>query len=174
MSKRASIFGTGAPGGNVEYRGDLPAPVATYAASAPSTPLMSRLFNPASTNRTGSAVVNRQDRRGGHHFFYVHGAVTMPGPLPAPGAGQVGGVQSSAYQRQLVQLMDWQVNTSWYESGYPRNLGYSTRVPQLQTNQTGGPGKSSSDQRPLFTRVQQVGRARAVVRTYPTRSGTGK
>ena len=170
MSRRASMFGTGATGGAVEYRGDLVAPTTTYASAAPYTPLTSRLHNPASTNRTNSAVVNRQLRRGGILSFYVHGGVDMQGALPYPGAAGVGQVQSSRFQRWLVQLMDWQINPSWYEAGYPRNLALSTRVPQLETNVTGGPGKSSSDQRPLFTQVQTVKRANVVVRSYPTRS----
>lgn len=173
MSIRADMFGTGAPGGRIEYKGDLPAPVTTYASSLPGMPLTSRLYNPASTARTRSSVVTRAPRRGGMRSFYVHGAVGMPNALPNPGAGGVGGVNSSAFQPNLVQLMDWQVNPSWYEAGYPRNLGLSTRVAQLQTNVTGGPGRSSQDQRPLFTRVQTVPRANVTVRSYPTRSARG-
>lgn len=168
MSTRSSVFGGGRPGGVIEYRGDLPAPDSTYASALPATPLASRLTVPATTNRTGSAVVDRRVRRGGHHFFYSHGAVPMPNALPGQGAAQIGGVNSSAFQPYNVALMDWQINTSWYESGYPRNLGLSTRVPQLQTNVTGAPGKSRQQPRPLFTRVQTVERARVVVRTYQT------
>lgn len=169
MSRRASMFGNGAPGGAVEYRGDLTPPVTSYASSRPGMPMTSRLFVPASTNRTNSAVVVRQPRRGRMRSFYVHGAVPMPGALPYPGAAGVGEVQRSLFQRFLIQLMDWQINASWAEAGRPRNLGLSTRVPQLETNVTGGTGQSSMDQRPLFTRVQQVGRARATVNTYPTK-----
>lgn len=169
MSNRATIFGTGTPGGSVEYHGDITPPVTSYASSLPRTPLATRLNNPSSTNVTGSAVVARQPRRGGHMFFYSHGAVVMPNALPHPGAGGVGGVESSAFQPYNIQLMDWQINRSWYEAGYPRNLGLSTRVPQLQTNVTGGPGRSRSVQRPLFTQVQTVPRASVRVRSYPTK-----
>jgi hypothetical protein len=154
----------------LEYRGDLTPPDTSYASVLPTTPLTTRLFNPSSTNRTGSAVVTRAPRRNGQLFFYAHGAVTQPNALPNPGAASIGNVNSSAFQTQLVQLFDWQKNIAWHEAGYPRNLGLSTRVPQLETNVTGGPGKSSSDQRPLFTKVQQVQRARVVVRSYPTKS----
>lgn len=173
MSRRASMFGTGSSGGVVEYKGDLTPPNTSYASALPNQPLASRLYNPASTAWTRSAVVTRAPRRGGMRSFYSHGAVTMPEALPMPGAGGVGGVRSSAFQTQNVQLMDWQINPSWGEAGRPRNLGYSTRVPQLQTNVTGGPGRSSSDQRPLFTRVQTVSRAQVSVRSYPTRSARG-
>jgi hypothetical protein len=128
------------------------------------------MYNPASTNRTRSAVVDRSPRRGDIAYFYVHGAVTQPNALPGQGATGPGGVNSSGFQNQLVQLMDWQINRGWYEAGFPRNLGLSTRVPQLQTNVTGGPGMSSSTQRPLFTKVQKVRRAGVKVNTYQTRS----
>lgn len=169
MSLRATKFGTGAPGGQIEYHGDLTPPVSSYAASAAKSPLISTLLVPASTVVSGAAVVNRQPRRGGHRFFYSHGAVPMPPALPGSGPG-IGGVFSSLFQRFNIQLMDWQINTSWYESGYPRNLAWSTRVPQLQTNVTGGPGKSQQTQRPLFTRVQTVPRATVRVRSYPTKA----
>lgn len=173
MSRRASIFGTGTPGGAVEYRGDLTPPNTSYASALPHQPLTSRLYNPSTTATTRSAVVVRAPRRGGMRSFYSHGAVPMPNALPHPGASGVGNVESSAFQPYNIQLMDWQINPSWYEAGYPRNLALSTRVPQLQTNVTGGPGRSSSDQRPLFTRVQTVRRATVSVRSYPTRSANG-
>lgn len=170
MSRRANMFGAGQPGGTVEYRGDLTPPVTSYASTLPATPLASRLSVPSTTAATRSAVVVRAPRRNGNNFFYSHGAVQMPEALPAPGARGVGAVASSAFQRDNVQLMDWQINASWGAAGRPRNLGYSTRVPQLQTNVTGGPGKSSSTQRPLFTRVQTVQRAQAKVGRFKTRS----
>jgi hypothetical protein len=166
------MFGRGGTGGRVEYRGDVVAPVTSYASALPSSPLTSRQYNPASTNRTGSAVVDRKPRRGGHMFFYSHGAVPMPTPIREEQNSQ-GLVPISKFQRFNVALMDWQKNLSWYESGYPRNLGLSTRVPQLETNQTGGPGRSSMDQRPLFTRVQTVQRSRVIVQTYRTRPAPG-
>lgn len=173
MSRRASIFGTGAPGGAVEYRGDLTPPVASYASSAAASPMFSRLRIPSSLATIGSMVVNRTPRNVGIRSFYVHGAVDMVQAMPYPASAGVGGVTSSAFQRKLVQLMDWQINPGWAEAGRPRNLGLSTRVPQLQTNVTGGPGRSSQDQRPLFNRVQTVQRANVVVKAYPTRGARG-
>lgn len=169
MSVRATIYGTGAPGGRLEYKGDLQAPVTSYASAAKTTPLTSRNYNPASTNRTNSAVVDRRPRRGGHNFFYSHGAVPMRTPIDESQTS-MGLVPISTFQPYNVQLMDWQINTSWYEAGYPRNLGLSTRVPQLQTQVTGGGGPGAMDQRPLFTKVQQVQRARVLVQTYRTKA----
>ena len=162
------MFGRGGLGGRVEYKGDLVAPVTSYASALPNSPLTSRRYNPPSTNRTRAAVVARAPRRGGHMFFYSHGAVPMPTPIDERGPGSQGTVPISQFQRYNVALMDWQKNLTWYESGYPRNLGLSTRVPQLQTNVTGGPGRSGMDQRPLFTKVQQVSRARVKVQAYQT------
>lgn len=168
MSLRASKFGSGGVGGQVEYPGDLTPPTRSYAASAPSTPLMSRLFNPPSINRTRSAVVNRQERRGGMQYFYSHGAIPMPVPAATRATGP-GQVPSSAFQRMNNALVMWDINPAWGEAGYPQNQGWSTRVPQLETNITGGPGTSQQTARPEYTRVQAVPRSRVTVRTYPTR-----
>ena len=168
MSLRSTIFGTGTPGGTVEYPGDVPAPVQTYAGAYRDS-VTSHLSIPGTTNRTGSAVVMRAPTRNGNAFFYSHGAVRMPLALPSPGPG-VGGVETSEFQPHNIQLMDWQINASWHQAGYPRNLGLSHRQAQPRTGAVGAPGVSRMDQRPLFTRVQSVPRARVLVRSYPTRS----
>lgn len=167
MTTRTSIFGVGRPGGRIEYPGDSQPPITSYAAAIRSSNIGDTLRVPASLNTTNSAVVNRAQRSGGMRSFYAHGAVPMPTPVPYAGYG---GVNSSAANQYNVNLFDWQINPSWFEAGYPRNLGLSTRVPQLQTNITGGPGKSRATARPLFTRVQQVPRAQVTVRTYQTKA----
>lgn len=169
MSIRSSLFGRGAPGGAVEYRGDLVAPITSYASTTPHSALTSRLGIQSSTNVNGSAVVNRQEQRGGIRSFYSHGGYRMPNALPFAGNTATGGVNRSAFQQTNIQLMDWQINPSWHQAGYPRNLALSTRVSQLQTNVNGAPGASSQDPRPLFTRVQTVERARIIVQSYKTR-----
>jgi hypothetical protein len=168
VSIRSSIFGGGGVGGKVEYRGDVPAPVQSYASALPNQPLTSRLFTPGASAWTRSAVVSRSSRTDGLRMFYVHGATRQPVPLVRPGVG-AGGVESSAWQQNLVLLTDWCVNTAWLAAGYPRNFGWTFRGPQPQTNVTGGPGKSRQTQRPLLTRVQSVRRASVTVQTYPTR-----
>ena len=168
MVYRTTRLGNGMPGGAIEYRGDLPAPVTTYAASLSDSNLAANLMVPAATNRTWAPVVCRVPRNR-IKAFYVHGAETQPNALPYPGAAGVGEVNRSAFQDQLVLLTDWHINPGWYEAGYPRNLGLSTRVPQLVTQVTGGSGPGRSQPRPLFTRVQTVGRASATVKTYPTK-----
>jgi hypothetical protein len=157
--------------GNVAYRGDLPAPVTTYASAAANLPMRARLNVPPSTNLDGSAVVNRVERRAGHRYWYSHGGVTMPMPgVPRPGAG---GVFSSSFQQTLVQLHDWMINLEWYAAGYPRNMGYSFRAQQVQTRTTGGPTAAAMQQRPLFPKVQTIKRYTVATPRYPTRSTKG-
>lgn len=169
MATRTTLRGNGMPGGQIQYHGDLPNLVASNYDPRRRSSVGQRLSVVATTIRTGAAVVSRIPRRGGHEFYYSHGAVRMRTPTMGPPA--YGSVVSSPFQPNNVQLMDWQNNRSWHEAGYPRNLALATKTPQLSTNATGGPGKSRSTQRPLFTRVQQVRRPLAVVPTFATRSG---
>lgn len=166
MTIRATQFGGGRPGGQIDYRGDVIAPTQSYASSQANTPMISRLSVPPSTNQTSSAVVKQSPRRGGMRYFLTYGAMRMPLPVFASGPGQV---PSSAFQSMSANRAEWDINPDWAEAGYPRNLGWSTKVPQLQTNITGGPGTSAQTAKPLFGRVQVVPRSRVTVRTYPTR-----
>lgn len=163
-----SAVGNVANPSEVSYRGDLIPPVTSYASAAANLPMRTRLAIPASTNRTGSPVVSRADRRDGLRYFYSHGGIQMPVPsVPRPGPG---GVVSSAYQQVLVQLHDWATNNQWFAAGYPRNLGYSFRAQQLQTKASGGPTSAVMQQKPVFARVQRVPRYSVVPNRYPTRS----
>lgn len=164
------IMNDGRPSSTVQSKYDVPPPVTTYAASAVYTPLVSQNYIPPSTNRTGAGVVNRRPRRNGQEFFYSHGAVPMLPPIDQVAKG---GVNSSRFQTSNVQLMDWQKNTAWFAAGYPRNLGWVTRVGQLPTKASGGPGNSTMEQRPLFPRVQRVPRYQATPPSYKTRSANG-
>lgn len=157
----------GRPSGSIQSKYDVPPPVTTYAYSAAKTPLHASLNIPPSTNRSGSAVVNRRPLRNGLQFFYSHGAVSMDVPLAAVAEG---GVNSSRFQTVNVQLMDWQNNTSWHQAGYPRNLGWVTRVAQVDTKSSGGPTNATMEAKPAFNRVQRVPRYQAIPKAYPTRS----
>jgi hypothetical protein len=157
--------------GEITYRGDLPAPVTTYASAQANLPMRTRLTVPAGTNRTGAPVVNRVPRRNGLRYFYSHGGIRMPfGGVPRPGAG---GVTSSAFQQILVQLHDWVTNRNWYEGGYPQNLGLSFRAQQLVTKATGGPTSAAMETKPVFAKVQTVRRYSVTPPRYPTRSARG-
>ena len=154
-------------GGQVTWEGDLVPPVTSYAASVRQSPLFSGLNVPASANSTRSAVVNRRDLRKGLLYFYAHGGDVMPLPQVTNPPG--GGVRLSAFQQVLVTLHDWVINEGLFMAGYPRNLGYSFRTPQLKTQVSGGSGPGMMAQRPLFPGVQTVPRYTAPVRRYSTK-----
>lgn len=154
--------------GLVSYEGDLPSPVTTYASAAPYTPMVSVNVTPPSTAFTRSAVVHRIPRRRGIRYFYGHGST----PMPSPGVRASNRVESSMFQPIQTKLVNWTQNDAWFEGGYPRNLGYSFRTPQLQTQTTGGPGPGMMAARPLFPRVQKVRRYSTYAPTYNTRSAS--
>lgn len=161
--------GVGIPSGQyaglLSYEGDIPAPVTTYASAAPYTPLVSANVTPATTAWTRAAVVMRVPRRRGLRYFYNYGST----PMPAPGCRASNRVESSLFQPIKTQLVDWTQNDAWFEGGYPRNLGFTFRVPQLKTQVTGGAGPGAMAQRPLFPRVQRVPRYSTYIPQYPTR-----
>ncbi len=156
--------------GQITWEGDLVPPVTSYSASLRASPMMTSLQVPASTNRYRSAVVDRHRRLTGLRFWYAHGAVWMSNTNPRPASN---GVQSTAFQRFWVNLFDWTQNLSWYSAGYPRNTGLTFRMPQPETNKTGGPSDGRMQPAPVFTRVQRVPRYSAVPRSYPTTSSNG-
>lgn len=159
--------GAGRPGGRIEYRGDLPNLVAANYDPMRDTSIGRRMRIPGVAPSAKSAVVSRKSRRG-DHSFYTYGGYVMQRPIPGPPA--YGQVMNSSFQRVNKRLFFWQQIRTLFEAGYPRNLGLSHRQAQPVTNASGGAGTSVMTQRPLFTRVQQVPRSRAVVPTYNTRS----
>lgn len=174
MAKKTSARGNAMPGQPVQYRGDLVPPVTSYAYPMSSSSIGRKLQIPGSTVTEGSSIVSRKMRRGGARggqvYYYSYGPARMRTPfIGGPGYGD--GPYRSGYQPYNSVLLDWQSNPSWAETGYPSNLGLSHRQPQLPTNASGGPGLSTQNQRPLFTGVQQVPRARVQIRTYPTQGG---
>lgn len=166
MSTRTTMRGNGMPGGRIQYAGDLTPPTSSYASGFNSSSLATRMTIAATQVGTGAPVVHRKSRRGGILSFVSMGGRQMRQPVPAQAA--YGNVQSSPFQPINVGLVAWQINPSWHEAGYPRNLGLSQRTPQPRTNVTGAPGRSRMQPAPLFTRVQQVPRARANIRVYNT------
>lgn len=158
------------PPGEVAWEGDLPAPVTTYASARAGLPMHTRSVVPASTGKTGSAVVDRRDTRNGIDYYYSHGGIPMPlDHVLVPGGG---GVRESQANQWLVQLHDWVLNRSWFRAGYPRNLGYSFRTPQLSTERTGGPTKAAMQQAPIFPKVQTVRRPSVTPPRYPTKGAS--
>lgn len=158
--------------GMVEFEGDLTPPVTSYAGSYKSTAIGSRGYSQGfSSAWTKAAVVQRRLRQNGLIYSYSHGGVTNSTRLPYPGSSD-GFVRSSVFQRVFVTLHTWTTNVGWFSGGYPRNLGWSFRTPQLQFNaQTnGGSGGARMTQRPMFNKVQTVPRYSTVPPAFPTTS----
>lgn len=159
------------PSDNTYSKYDVPPPIVTYAASLRNSPLISQNQIAPTSNRSGSAVVNRRPRRNGMRFYYANGGNRQPRiPVPTPGGG---GVASSAFQTTKADLTPWCINVAWFEAGYPRNLGYVTRVPQPTTKQSGGPTDATMAARPIFPKVQVIPRYHVMPPRYKTASANG-
>lgn len=158
---------TGKRAGLVSYEGDLPSPVTSYASNQRTSPVTSVNIVPATNAWTASSVVNRIPRRKGLRYSYGYGTVDMPAPYPSGGNR---GVNSSSFQRYNSQLTAYSQNDAWFEAGYPSNLGLTFKVPQLQTQKTGGSGPGQMASRPLFTRVQRVRRYTTLTPQYKTQA----
>lgn len=174
MTTRTTMRTNAMPGGRIEYPGDLPPPTSTYAMAIDSSELGRRMRIVASTMRTGAAVVSRRWRRGKHglfHFVYSGGRPMKP---PVPTGPAYGSVVNSPFQRIEVHRTPWHINPSWHEAGYPLNLGLSQRTLQPQTSVYGGPGSAHMGSKPLYSRVQQIPKARAQIQVYQTRGQGAK
>jgi len=153
--------------GMVEYEGDLAPPETSYARAQDFTAFGSVQSPDSSTAFTRAPIVARRLRQNGLEYVYSMGGETRPVRLPYPGASS-GNVWSSIFQTRLNQLRTWTVNHGWYSAGYPRNLGWTFRTPQIKFNPTNGPTKAAMGPTPVFNRVQLVPRYSTVPRTYPT------
>lgn len=147
---------------------DVPPPLTTYCSSSHNLPFRTALRSPASTNQTNSAVVRRRDRMTGLTFFYTLGAVIQPYiKVPTPGRG---GVPSSRFQTLQSQLVTRCLNTAWFAAGYPRNMGWVTRVQQPETQASGGATSATMNAKGMYSKVQRVPRTIVTPATYQTRS----
>lgn len=156
--------------GMVEYEGDLSSPASTYAGSYSSTAMGSRGYSQgSSTAWTRSPVVTRRNRQNDLLYVYSHGGAEQKTRLPFPGEAS-GRVRSSLAQAILVRLNSFTENMGWYSAGYPRNLGWTFRVPQIRTNPTGGSTPSRMTSQQVLNKVQQVPRYSTVPPAYATRS----
>lgn len=158
--------------GTVEYGGDLTPPVASYAGSYQTTAIGSRGFSQGYSDAwTRSPVVQRRNRQNNLLYVYSHGGSEQMTRLPFSG-GSDGGVRSSLYQTVLVRLNAFTENMGWFSAGYPRNLGWTFRVPAIKTNTTGGPTPSRMTSQQILTKVQQVPRYSTVPRFFATKSAS--
>lgn len=123
-----------------------------------------------------SAIVNRRNRRNG--MIAVGGR--QSNEVRSPAVAQQ--VVSSHFQDWLVgPQVDYSLNTGWYiyypaatvMNGGQHNLALSTKVDQLPTRTSGGPGPATMRQAPRFKAVQTVPRYSTMPPTYPTSSAPG-
>lgn len=127
---------------------------------------------------TNPGIVDRSDKMVGYHATAGQQDF-VPGPTPAPAP-----VWSSRFQPHYIGfIVNYVLNAFLYRAGYPaasvmngglHNLAYSTRVDQLVTRSSGGPGPAqmTTSQR-RFGRVQQVPRYPTAPQQYPTQSAPG-
>jgi hypothetical protein len=128
------------------------------------------------TTQANASVVSRNNRRHGIH-------PTAGRQLRNDWTPQYNKpVYSSEWQKWLIgPQVNFTINTGWYiaypaatvMNGGRRNLGLSTRVDQLPTRTTGGPGPASMLAAPRFQSVQQIPRYSTMPTMYPTQSQQG-
>lgn len=156
---------------------EMPVPATAYVTS--STRLRSTDEVPPSPvpQWTNAAFVSRGNRRNGYLATAgsrIRRAVT-PQVYESP--------DSSKFQPDLVgPQVDYVLNACLYRAGYPaasvmngglRNQALSTRVDQLVTRTSGGPGAATMLPAPRFRKVQTIPRYATMPQQYPTQSAQG-
>jgi hypothetical protein len=168
------------------YNAEMEPPATSYAGVKSSLSSMLGMVNSRVTDRN-SAVVSRKERMNGLFFNWAWGGRDMykhSQSLPQSGGGMVPSVNSTAFQKVLIQLQDWQINSNWYIA-YPmagavfngsdevRATYPSARVSVIQTNTSGGTGPSRMTSTPRYTAVQKIKKYRTSPRYYNTTSTNG-
>jgi hypothetical protein len=158
-----------------DFYGQMPVPAPQMATSV--TALSSLEVTPSvRTIASNATVVDRHWRRNG--LVYTAGRQSSKGTAPQ----QPRPVRSSNFSKWLIgPQVNYIMNDDWYIAypaatvmfGGDRNLGLSTRVDQLPTRTSGGPGPATMRPAPRFTRVQQVPRYSVIPPQYPTQSTQG-
>lgn len=158
-----------------DFYGQMPTPATQFATSV--TALASLEVIPAvRTNASNATVVDRHWRRNG--LVYTAGRQSSKGTAPQ----QPQPVRSSNFSKWLIgPQVNYIMNDDWYIAypaatvmfGGDRNLALSSRVDQLPTRTSGGPGPSTMRPAPRFTKVQQVPRYSVIPSQYPTQSTQG-
>jgi hypothetical protein len=158
------------------FYGEMPMPATSYATSA--TALQSLEIVPSiAENSANAAVVNRANRRNGMMASagYDERELDVPQMYNSP--------YSSKFQSyQIGPIFNWFINQCLYRAGYPaatvmnggrHNLALSTRVDQLVTRSSGGPGPAAMTAQPRFNAVQKIPRFSTRPKSYPTQSAQG-
>lgn len=159
------------------FYGEMPVLATDYATST--TALRSLEVVPSTPNSASNAsIVNRANRRNG--TISTSGTEDFPEITPQYPPY----VESSKFQPKLLgPLVNYVLNACLYRAGYPaasvmngglHNLALSTRVDQLPTRISGGPGPAAmtTSQR-RFQRVQNIPRFSTMPQQYKTQSTSG-
>jgi len=156
-----------------ERYGQLPIPATAYATS---TAGLRSINNPSAlAPQWESSVVQRANKRdgmiatGGRQYVELVTPQVMDPP------------DSSKFQNWLIgPQVDYILNGFLYRCGFPAALApgrdpldLSTRVDQIPTRTSGGPGPGTMRSAPRFKAVQTVPRYSTMPPTYPTASSKG-
>ena len=158
------------------FYGEMPMPATAYEMSTAA--IHSKDVVPSVVpNSANAAIVRRGNRRNG--YFATDGTNDRISPCPP----MYESPYSSKFQELLIgPIVNYVQNACLYRAGYPaasvmngglHNLALSTRVDQLVTRQTGGPGPAAMTPYPRFNRVQNVPRYATMPKSYPTESAPG-
>jgi hypothetical protein len=120
-------------------------------------------------NGPGTAVVNRRNRMNGMDFLYSRGA-QLKKWFKMVATGQV---ESSAFQPILDSTFYADFNGALYAAGYPRNLGWSEKVPTIPPEAL-GITPSQMAPRPQFTRNIYTRRSFTTAPSIPAVSYNGR
>jgi|SRR6516162_149041 hypothetical protein len=153
------------------FYGEMPIPATAYAQSVSS--LVSVEVPPSvRTVASNASVVDRRARRNG----IVYTAGKQQRKVPDPQWNNP--VLSSIFNRHLIgPHVNYILNACWYIAypaatvmlGGQHNLAWSTKVDQLPTRTTGGPGPAAMLPAPRFKSVQTVPRYSTMPTMYNTR-----
>lgn len=153
------------------FYGEMPVPATSYVTST--TALKSLEVVPSlPTARSNASVVDRHDKMTGYTATggRQNYETTVPPMYDSP--------YSSKFQSWLMgPHVNYILNGFLYRAGYPaatvmnggrHNLALSTRVDQLVTRTTGGPGPARMNSQPRFNAVQNIPRYSTMPKAYPT------
>jgi hypothetical protein len=133
-----------------------------------SSPFTQRLPLAAQGVTAGASVVSRRPRSGGNTFLYSRGSRVLNWFREI----MTGGVESTKFQPQTASTFYADFNPSLYAAGYPRNMGWTEKVPSLPPEMLGiGPNQMASA--PQYKRNIYTSRSFATSPSVPAKPMNG-
>lgn len=124
---------------------------------------------PASQGITaGASVVSSKPRRGGNVFLYSRGGRLIQWFKEI----MTGGVESTKFQPVTASTFYADFNPSLYKAGYPRNLGWTEKVPTLPPAML-GTSPSQMAPAPRWTRSIYTSRSFTTAPSLPAKPMNG-